>query len=80
MKKEKIKKSYVPKLIEGTLDDVLVGNEIVFNEIDEEIEIKAKGLKNMVKYDYDDKDIYIFDNHNHAFYFWIKSLNKRSLY
>ena len=72
------KKIFVPKLIEGTLDDVLVGNEIVFNEIDEDIEIKAKGLKNMVKFDYQDKDIYIFDNHNHAFYFWIKSLNKGS--
>ena len=49
------KKIYVPKLIEGTLDDVLVGEEIVFNEIDEDIEIKAKGLKNMVIYKYKDK-------------------------
>ena len=70
------KKIYVPKLIEGTLDDVSVGEEIVFNEIDEDIEIKAKGLKNMVIYKYKGKDIYIFDNHNHAFYFWIKSLKK----
>ena len=70
------KKIYVPKLIEGTLDDVSVGEEIVFDEIDEAIEIKAKGLKNMVIYKYKDKDIYIFDNHNHAFYFWIKSLEK----
>ena len=70
------KKIYVPKLIEGTLDDVSVGEEIVFNEIDEDIEIKAKGLKNMVIYKYKGKDIYIFDNHNHAFYFWIKSLEK----
>ena len=70
------KKIYVPKLIEGTLDDVSVGEEIVFNEIDEDIEIKAKGLKNMIIYKYKDKDIYIFDNHNHAFYFWIKSLEK----
>ena len=70
------KKIYVPKLIEGTLNDVLVGEEIVFNEIDEDIEIKAKGLKNMIIYKYQDKDVYIFDNHNHAFYFWIKSLKK----
>lgn len=70
------KKIYVPKLIEGTLNDVLVGEEIVFNEIDEYIEIKAKGLKNMIIYKYEDKDVYIFDNHNHAFYFWIKSLKK----
>ena len=70
------KKIYVPKLIEGNLDDVKIGDEIVFNEIDEEKEIKAKGLKNMVKYNIDQKDVYIFDNHNHALYFWIKSLKK----
>ncbi|WP_042277289.1 UPF0489 family protein [[Clostridium] dakarense] len=68
------KKIYVPKLIEGTLEDVCVGEHIVFNEIDEDIEIKAKGLKNMVEYHLNNKDIYIFDNHNHALYFWIKSL------
>ena len=70
------KNIYVPKLIESNLDAIKVGDEIVFNEIDEDIEIKAKGLKYMVKFNYEDKDIYIFDNHNHAFYFWIKSLNK----
>lgn len=68
------KKIYVPKLIEGTLEDVCVGKNIVFNEIDEDIEIKAKGLKNMVEYHVENKDVYIFDNHNHALYFWIKSL------
>mgnify|MGYP000878916538 CR=1 FL=1 len=51
------KKIYVPKLIEGTLDDVSIGEEIVFNEIDEDIEIKAKGLKNMIIYKYQDKDV-----------------------
>ncbi len=68
------KEIYVPKLIDGNLEDVLIGDEIVFNEIDEENEIKAIGLKNLVNYKYLDKDIYIFDNHNHAFYFWIKSM------
>lgn len=75
-KERENKKIYVPKLIEGSLDDVSIGEEIVFNEIDEDIEIKAKGLKNMIIYKYQDKDVYIFDNHNHAFYFWIKSLEK----
>lgn len=68
------KKIFVPKLIEGNLEDVKVGDNIVFNEIDEEIEVKAKGLKNLVQYKLEDKTIYIFDNHNHAFYFWMKSL------
>lgn len=71
----KNKKIYVPKLISGDLDDVLVGEEIVFNEIDDGSEISSKGLKNMVNYYFQGKDIYIFDNHNHAFYFWIKSLS-----
>ena len=69
--KRKNKKIFVPKLINGNLDDVLVGDNIVFSEIDEEIEVKAIGLRNLVNYRFLDKDIYIFDNHNHAFYFWI---------
>ncbi|GAA0701917.1 UPF0489 family protein [Paraclostridium ghonii] len=69
------KKIYVPKLIEGDLDDVCVGDKVVFSEIDFEEEINAIGLQHMVKFNYKDKDVYIFDNHNHAFYFWIKSLN-----
>ena len=66
------KKIFVPKLIEGTLEDVKVGDNIVFNEIDEDTEIKAKGLKNLVEYKLGNKTIYVFDNHNHAFYFWNK--------
>ena len=73
------KKIFVPKLIEGNLEDVEVGENIVFNEIDEENEIKAKGLKNLVQYKFNNKTIYIFDNHNHAFYFWMKSLKNKEL-
>lgn len=68
------KKIFVPKLIEGNLNDVKVGEHIVFNEIDEDMEIKAKGLENLVEYKLNYKTIYVFDNHNHAFYFWMKSL------
>jgi hypothetical protein len=70
------KKIYVPKLIEGNLSHVKVGNEVVFSEIDFEEEINAIGLENMVKFNYKNKDVYIFDNHNHAFYFWMKSFKK----
>ncbi|MEG0180260.1 MAG: UPF0489 family protein [Terrisporobacter sp.] len=68
------KKIFVPELIQGDFEDVLVGENIVFNEIDEDNEVKAKGLKNLVQYKLNDKSIYVFDNHNHAFYFWMKSL------
>ena len=70
------KKIFVPRLIEGNLEDVQVGDNIVFNEVDEENEIKATGLKNLVQYKFKDKTIYIF-NHNHAFYFWMKSLKNK---
>lgn len=71
----KNKKIYVPKLIKGNFSNVKVGDKVVFNEIDEEQEISAIGLEYMVMSNLDNKDIYIFDNHNHAFYFWIKSFN-----
>ncbi|MDB3085775.1 hypothetical protein C4097_14840 [Clostridioides difficile] len=68
------KSIYVPKLISGTLDDIKLGNKVVFNEVDENEEIKAIGLENMVEYVLGNKKIYVFDNHNHAFYFWLKSM------
>lgn len=70
----KNKSIYVPPLLEGDLNDVCIGDNIVFSEIEDNKEINAIGLKNIVKYKLGTKDIYIFDNHNHAFYFWIISL------
>ena len=70
----KNKSIYVPPLIQGSLNDVCIGDSIVFSEVEDEKEINSIGLKNIVKYKLGSKDIYIFDNHNHAFYFWIISL------
>ncbi|MDU2688834.1 hypothetical protein GOD95_07470 [Paeniclostridium sordellii] len=70
------KKIYVPKLIQGDLNDVKIGHEVVFSEIEFEEEINSIGLKNIVKFNYKDKTVYIFDNHNYSFYFWIKSLKE----
>lgn len=71
------KKIFVPKLIKGDLDDVREGTEIVFNEIDGDTEFKAYGIENMVRMDTKDgKRVYIFDNHNHSFYFWMKCLKE----
>ena len=70
----KNKSIYVPPLIQGSLNDVCIGDSIVFSEVEDEKEINSIGLKNIVKYKLGSKDIYIFDNHNHAFYFWITSL------
>ena len=67
---------YVPSLIEGSLKDVKTGETIAFSEVDEDIEINAKGLKNFVKFKHRECDVYVFDNHNHAFYFWTKALKE----
>lgn len=70
----KNKSIYVPKCIEGDLNDVLMGENVVFSEMEFDKEVNCIGLKNIIKYKFKNKDIYIFDNHNHAFYFWIISL------
>ncbi len=76
--KERIQKNiYVAPLKNGTLDDVKIGDNIAFCEIEFDKEIKTLGLENFIKYDFNGKDVYIFDNHNHAFYFWIKSLKNK---
>lgn len=67
------KSIFVPRLINGDLNDVVLGDEVCFNEVENGEEILCKGLKNFVEYNFNGKKVYIFDNHNHAFYFWINS-------
>ncbi len=73
------KKIYVPPLKEGKMEDVKIGTNIVFSEIEENKEINALGLEYFIKYKDKRKDVFIFDNHNHAFYFWAKALNEGKL-
>ncbi len=75
-----IKRIYVPPLIKGSLEDVKVGDEIVFCDIIDAphvaaasghpAESQAKGLKHFVHMERPGQNIFIFDNHNHAFSFW----------
>ncbi len=64
------KRIYVPPLIEGTPDNLEAGFEIVFSEVEAGVEKNRSGLKHFVYYRNAQKDIFIFDNHNHAFFFW----------
>lgn len=69
--KRENKQIYVPALKEGTPYDVEIGNNIVFEDYDEEGNLKScKGLESFIKYSNNLVPVYIFDNHNHAFYFW----------
>ncbi len=76
-----LKKIYVPKLIEKDIAAVSIGFEVVFSEIDEGVEKKCLGLENMYKLKFDarysSKEVYLFDNHNHAFFFWCKALKEK---
>lgn len=65
------KKLYVPNLINAKFDDILLWNEIVFEDFDLEDNFSSNTwIKNFYKIKWKEKDIYLFDNHNHAYYFW----------
>jgi hypothetical protein len=73
------KSIYVPPLIEGAACDLKEGDQIAFSEIVEGQEINAYGLKNFVYTRRGDQHIFIFDNHNHAFFFWLAAFKAGSL-
>ncbi|MGE4444380.1 MAG: UPF0489 family protein [Candidatus Altimarinota bacterium] len=70
--KRENKKLFVPSLIEiSDFSEIELGDEVVFEDFDfDDNLISAKGLKNFYKITWQGKDIYFFDNHNHALYFW----------
>ncbi len=65
------RKIFVPSIINGSLDDLAIGHEIAFSEMEEGREVNYKGLKSFIYIHEQNKDIFIFDNHNHAFFFWV---------
>jgi hypothetical protein len=70
---------HVPSLIEGGLDDAVIGKETVFEDFDEHGTLKScVGLKHFVRmvHPLTGKPIVIMDNHNHAFCFWHEAREK----
>jgi glutaredoxin-related protein len=59
--------------ITGDISHVQVGNEIAFEEVEDGILKSCTGLRNFVQLS---ENTIIFDNHNHALYFWIDALRK----
>jgi hypothetical protein len=83
------KKIYVPPLIKGSIEDVQEGGEIVFCDLDFPPphqrgegqggglqERQCKGLKHFVHIERPGQNIFIFDNHNHAFSFWAAGVDQ----
>ena len=68
----------IPSRIQGTIADVIIGDEIVFEEVDNNLLRSCVGLKHFVSLSQNTSKklppITIFDNHNHALYFWIEAL------
>lgn len=70
----------VPPLIEGTLDDVqFLETSVCYEYVsDKDVLISSFGLKSLVHIVQWDKDIFIIDNHNHAFACrWRSYVNKK---
>lgn len=77
--KRESKELYIPSIIEGTLEDVRIGHEIVFEDYDENNQLQScKGLKNLVKLKHPKtaKPMVVVDNHNHVFYFWYEAWHR----
>lgn len=75
----KNKKIYVPELIVSDIGGVNIAEHPSFVEIEDGQEKICRGLKNIYKLEgqgVGDKDVYLFDNHNHSFYFWAKGLSE----
>ncbi len=77
----KNKKLWVPKLIEATIWDIELWDEVVFEDFwfDDQLSTNT-GLKNFYKISWEWKDIYLFDNHNHAYYFWYLARNQNIIW
>lgn len=73
-KDRKNKKLYVPSLLEAGINDIEIQvdeSKIAFEDYDFKGNLSTNlWLKNFYKIKWKDKYIYLFDNHNHAFYFW----------
>lgn len=71
--KRKNKKLYVPNLIEiSDFSKIKLWNEIAFEDYDLKNNLSSNiWLQNFYKINWKKKSLYLFDNHNHAFFFGI---------
>lgn len=68
---------YVSSVIEGDFHDVEIGDGVVFEDVDEKGVLQScKGLRNFVRMEWEGIPLVVFDNHNHALYFWYEALSQ----
>jgi len=69
---------FVPPLVCGTPADLEPGDRPVFGEMRHGKECVCSGLRQWIYWRDRGRDIFFFDNHNHAFAFWVWAVkNKR---
>lgn len=67
---------YIPEIVSWDICDLEIWEKIAFEECDNSWKIISfNGLKNFIKTEIFWVPTYIFDNHNHAFYFWSEAIN-----
>ena len=66
---------FIPSLVTWGITDVILGTEIVFEEIEDGSLKSCKGLKHFIRLPYEITTT-IFDNHNHALYFWLEAMRR----
>lgn len=66
------KQIFVPSLKKiSSLCDIELWTEVAFSDIDFDWNLREYcGLKNFYELDWNNKKIFLFDNHNHAYFFW----------
>ena len=76
--KRENKKLYVPALKKiNNFDDIKLWKEVVFEDFDFDWNLSTNtGLENFYELDWEWTKIYLFDNHNHALYFWYLARDK----
>lgn len=68
---------FVPARIKGGFQDVELGDEVVFEDLDEHGVLQScRGLQHFVETTWRGVPTVIVDNHNHVFYFWYEALER----
>lgn len=83
-KKRENKKIYVPSLVEENIHNIELQNDkekIAFEDFWFDWKLSTNyWLKNFYRLKWKNKEIILFDNHNHAFYFWYEARKNGSIW
>ncbi|RAL55747.1 hypothetical protein BLD25_04420 [Candidatus Gracilibacteria bacterium GN02-872] len=80
--KRQNKKLFVPEIIEAkSFDEIKFQDDlekIAFEDFDFDDKLSTNyGLKNFYRFQMGGKEVVLFDNHNHAFYFWYEARSRK---